>query len=288
MNNLSQILVNGLLIGGVYALSAIGLTLVFGVMRVINFAHGEFLMLGGYASYYLFTLWGIDPILSIPLTILLVGPIGWLVQKYLVARVMHSNHLNQILLTLGISIILQNAALLLFTGDHVSAPVSYGSSSVTLGPVTVGVARLIAFGLGIGLSALLYMILTKTEVGRVLRAVAQNDVSARLMGINVEQIYLLTYVVSASLAAVSGALTSVIMYVHPLVGFQFIVKDFAIVVLGGLGSVPGAVLGALLLGVVESFVGTVVPNGGGWAEGISFVAIIVTLLIRPKGLFGVE
>lgn len=288
MTVIAQALVNGLMIGGVYALVAIGLTLIFGVMRIINFAHGEFVMLGAYVSYWLFIWYKVDPFLSLLATSLLLGPLGWALQKFLVARVLKADHLNQILLTLGVSITLQNLALVAFSADYVSVNTAYASASVHLGPLTIGLTRGLAFLVSLAFSGGLYLSLTRTELGRTLRAVAQNRDSATLVGIDVEQTYLIAFALAGALAGAAGALTSVLVYTFPRVGFSYVTKAFAVVVLGGLGSVPGAFLGSMILGVTESLVGSFIPAGGGWAEGASFALIILTLLVKPKGIFGVD
>ncbi len=285
MDSLIQVIVNGILISGLYALIAVGLTLIFGVMRIINFAHGEFMMLGGYATYWLFVFLKVDPLFSLLISLILVGALGMVVQKYLISRVINAPHLNQILLTFGLLIVLQNIALILWTGDFVSVQTWYSSMSLNIGLVRISVAKLGVFCAAIILMILLGVGLKKTETGKVLRAVTQNPESAQLMGINVNRAYMVAFAIGSGLAGLAGAATSTVMYIFPSVGSMFILKAFAIVVLGGMGSVLGAFVASFILGITESVVGTYVSGGGGWAEGVSFGMLILVLLFRPKGLF---
>jgi branched-chain amino acid transport system permease protein len=285
VSNLIQVVVNGILIGGLYALIAVGLTLIFGVMRIINFAHGEFMMLGGYATYWLFTLMKIDPLFSLLISLILMGALGMVVQKYLISPVLNAPRLNQILLTFGVLIVLQNIALILWTGDYVSVKTWYSTISFSIGLARISLSKLIGFLVAIILMVLLGVGLKKTETGKVLRAVTENPESAQLMGINVDRAYMIAFSVGSGMAGLAGTVTSIVMYVFPSVGGLFILKVFAIVVLGGMGSVFGAFVGSFILGITESFVGTYVPAGGGWAEGVSFGMLILVLLFKPKGLF---
>jgi branched-chain amino acid transport system permease protein len=281
-----QSFANGLLIAGLYAAVTLGLTLVLGVMGIVNFAHGEMVMLGAYNTFWVFTLLGIDPLLSIALSGLLLFFIGLFIYRFTIRPILNDPPLNQLLLTLGISIFLQNLAMILWKTDSRSVITSYSGMSLSLGVVNVGMTRLLTFLIAVGLTLFLLFFLYKARPGKAMRAVSENNTASWLIGINVQKTYLLAFGVACALAGASGALVSTIMYTYPMVGFKLSLKAFCILVLGGLGNIPGALFGSLILGLTESFVGTYVPEGSGWAEGISFILIMVILIIKPTGLVG--
>ena len=288
MTLLAQVTANALSLAGLYALVAVGLTLVFGVMRILNFAHGEFVMLGSYLSFWLFTLWGVDPFVSFGLVMATLAVLGALVQTALIKRVLHAEHLNQILLTFGVAVTLQNLALLLWTGDLRAIKVWYAATAVQLGPVSLSLGRTVGIGIAAVLTLLLYLLLFRTEYGRALRAVAQDPEAALVMGIPIHRVYVLAMAVGAAYAGAAGVVASVTMVTYPLIGFMFGLKAFCVVILGGLGSVFGAVVASLILAFVESFVGVFFAQGSSWAEAVSFVMLLLVLLLRLRGLFGVE
>jgi branched-chain amino acid transport system permease protein len=285
MEVFAQVLVNGLLTGGLYMVAAVGLTLIFGVLHVIYFAHGETLMLGAYLTYFLFTLLGIDPLLSLFLSVGLMSVLGMLIQKVFIRPVLSAPHLNQILLTYGLAIIIQNVVLVSLGGDYVSMTTRYSGSSLHIGALRVGAVRFFEFLFALALTGGVTWWLQRSETGRAVRAVTQNMEAARLMGIKVDRVFLITFVIGSALGGVAGVMVSLIMYVYPMLGFSFVLKSFAIVVLGGFGSIPGAVVGSVILGMTESLVAQYVSGGSGWSEGVSFVVIILVLLFRPGGLF---
>ncbi|MBI5966866.1 MAG: branched-chain amino acid ABC transporter permease [Deltaproteobacteria bacterium] len=284
----AQVIANGILTGGLYALIAVGLTLIFGVMRVINFMHGETLMLGSYLTYFLFTLYGLDPFLSLPLAIFSLFTLGVAIQRFFINPVIDAPHLNQILLTFGLVLIIQNLALILWSGNYVSMTTHYSGISIKLGPISLGLTRLLGLVIAIFLTVLLTLALKRTEWGKSVRAVTQDREAAMLMGVNVNRVNMLAFGVGSAIGGAGGMVTSMIMYIFPLVGMLFVLKAFAIVVLGGFGSIAGAVVGSLILGLTESIVTNYVPSGSGWAEGVSFVILILILVLRPKGLFYAE
>jgi len=281
-----QSFANGLLIAGLYAAVTLGLTLVLGVMGIVNFAHGEIVMLGAYNTFWLYTLLGIDPLLSIALSGLLLFFIGLFIYRFTIRPILNDPPLNQLLLTLGISIFLQNLAMILWKTDSRSVITSYSGMSLSLGVVNVGMTRLLTFLIAVGLTLFLLFFLYKVRPGKAMRAVSENNTASWLIGINVQKTYLLAFGVACALAGAAGALVSTIMYTYPMVGFKLSLKAFCILVLGGLGNIPGALFGSLILGLTESFVGTYVPEGSGWAEGISFILIMIILIIKPTGLVG--
>ncbi|MBI4082540.1 MAG: branched-chain amino acid ABC transporter permease [Candidatus Lambdaproteobacteria bacterium] len=281
-----QLLVDGLFLGGLYTLAAIGISLSYGVIRIINFAHGEFVMLGSYAAFWLATLYKLDPLTSLPLVVLGGGVAGYLLFRWVIRHVLEAPHLNQILLTFGISLVLQNLAVVLWTGDLRSATSVVSYAAAELGPVLLTFSRLIAFVVAVLLVVALLGWLKWSELGRATRAVAQNQQAALLMGIPIRFIYALSFGISAALGAAAGGLLSFLIPLSPWMGFPLVVKAFAIVALGGLGSVMGAIAGAMLLGLSETAVSYVLPGGSGWAEGVSFVFLLGILLLRPRGIYG--
>lgn len=279
-----QALISGILIGGVYALIGIGLTIIFGVMRVINFAHGELLMLGMYATYYLFTLAHVDPFLSIIITMPLMFLFGALLQKTVINRVLNALPQNQILLTIGLGLIMSNTVMLAFTSDYKILSTTYSSSSMSVGGISISLPLMISFGITCAITVALYWFLLKTDTGQAIRATAQDREAARLMGINVKWMSILAFGLGSALAATAGALISPTYYIFPQVGSVFTLKAFVITVLGGMGSVIGATLGGVLIGIAESVGGVYI--GSGWKEVIVFVLFLLVLLFKPSGLLG--
>jgi branched-chain amino acid transport system permease protein len=284
--SLFQSIANGILIAGLYAAVTLGLTLVLGVMGIVNFAHGELVMLGAYSTFWLYTLLGIDPMLSIAMSGLILFFIGLSIYRFTIRPILKDPPLNQLLLTLGISIFLQNLAMILWKTDSRSVITSYSGMSLHLGMVHVGLTRLITFLIAVVLTVFLVLFLYKTRPGRAMRAVSENNTASWLIGVNVQKTYMLAFGVAAAIAGASGALVSTIMYTFPMVGFKLGLKAFCILILGGLGNIPGALFGSLILGLTESFIGTYVTEGSGWAEGISFILIMIILIIKPTGLAG--
>jgi branched-chain amino acid transport system permease protein len=281
-----QSFANGILIAGLYASVTLGITLVLGVMGIVNFAHGELVMIGAYNSFWLFALFGIDPLLSLPISALLLFVIGLGIFRFTIRPILKDPPLNQLLLTLGISIFFQNLAMMLWKTDSRSVITAYSGMSLNMGMVHLGLTRIITFFIAVVLTIILVFFLYKVRSGRAMRAVSENNTASWLIGINVKKTYLLAFGVASALAGAAGALVSTVMYTYPMVGFKLSLKAFCILVLGGLGNIPGTLAGSLILGLTESFVGTFVPEGSGWAEGISFILLIIILVIKPTGLFG--
>jgi branched-chain amino acid transport system permease protein len=283
---LFQSLANGVLIAGLYASVTLGITLVLGVMGIVNFAHGELVMIGAYTSFWLFALFGWDPLLTLPLSALLLFVIGLGIFRFTIRPILNDPPLNQLLLTLGISIFFQNLAMMLWKTDSRSVITAYSGMSLNMGMIHIGLTRIITFFIAVALTIVLVFYLYKVRSGRAMRAVSENNTASWLIGINVRKTYLLAFGVASALAGAAGALVSTVMYTFPMVGFKLSLKAFCILVIGGLGNIPGTLVGSLILGLTESFVGTYVPEGSGWAEGISFILLIIILVIKPTGLFG--
>jgi len=284
MSILIQALISGILIGGVYALIGIGLTIIFGVMRVINFAHGDLLMLGMYATYYLFAAAHVDPFLSIVITTPLMFLCGAFLQKTIINRVLDALPQNQILLTIGLGLIMSNTIMLAFTSDYKILSTKYSSSSMHVAGISISSPLVISFAITAAITAALYWFLLKTDTGQAIRATAQDREAARLMGINVKRMSIIAFGLGSSLAATAGALISPTYYIFPQVGSVFTLKAFVITVLGGMGSVVGATLGGVLIGIAESVGG--VYFGSGWKEVVVFVLFLLVLLFKPAGLLG--
>jgi branched-chain amino acid transport system permease protein len=281
---LAQACVSGLLIGGVYALVALGLTLVFGVLRIINFAHGTLMMLGMYATFFLYSLGGVDPYLSV----LLVGPLfffaGVLLERAVIQPNLAAPESNQLLLTLGVALFLENAALVLFSPDYRSLRLPYVSRAILLGATVISVPRLIAFVASIVLAVLLWLFLAHTDVGKAIRAAAEEREGALLVGIDIRRLYAVAFGIGSGVVAVAGSLVTPFLYVSPDVGDVFNILAFVIVVLGGMGSFLGALAGGFLVGLAESLGAALLP--GSLKQLPIFVLFVLVLLFRPTGLLG--
>jgi len=281
---LLQSAASGILIGGVYALVGIGLTIIFGVMRVINFAHGELLMIGMYLTWLIFSSLGIDPFESIAITIPLMFVFGAIVQRTLIQRVLNALPQNQILLTIGLGLVLSNLAMLIFTSDYKIITTRYSSSTIHLAGLPLSVPLAISFLITSVITALLYLFLLKTDTGQAIRATAQDRDAAQLMGINVSWMSVLAFGIGTALAGTAGALVSPTYYIFPQVGSAFTLKAFVIVVLGGMGSVLGATLGGVIIGVTESLAAVYISSG--MKEVFVYVLFLLVLLFKPSGLLG--
>ncbi len=281
---LIQALVSGLLIGGIYALIGIGLTLIFGVMRVINFAQGELVMLGMYLAWFFFTRFGLDPFVSVVLCMPLLFLFGALLQRTLIDRVLDALPQNQILLTIGLGLVISNTVMLLFTSDYRILSTTYSSSSFHLATVSLSTPLAVSFLVTAGLTALLYWFLLKTETGAAIRATSQDRDAAQLMGIDVRSTSRIAFGIGSALAGAAGALIAPTYYIYPQVGGVFTLKAFVVVVLGGMGSVVGATLGGLIIGTAESLAGAYLSSGV--KDLVVYGLFLLVLLFKPAGLLG--
>jgi branched-chain amino acid transport system permease protein len=279
-----QAVANGLMMGGVYALIAVGLTLIFGVMNVVNFAHGEFVMLGMVLTYLFYHYLGWDPGVSIFFVLPIMLGVGAFIQKTLVSRVVGQPDEAQILLTLGISVLLTNLVLLFMGPDYLSVKTPYKFSVVALGPILFSVPRLIAFIVGMVFSGGLWLFLNRTSLGKGLRAVAEKPEVATLMGINPRRMHWLAFGIGISLAAGAGNLLTPVFYTFPSVGSLFVLIAFVVVVLGGMGNIPGAILGALVIGVTESLSAQFLALDLAML-GV-FIIFVLVLVFKPSGILG--
>lgn len=279
-----DLIVAGLLLGGMYVAISIGLSLIFGVMRIINFAHGEFIMLSMYGVYWAYQAGGVDPYVTGLVIVPLVFLLSVTILRPFVLWLVNSSVLVQVFATLGLSIALQNLALVLWAGNYRSVQTSYSRTLVDIAGTNVPLTRLIAFVVAFALILGLAGFLRWSMYGKAIRATAQNRRTARLMGVDVERVYVVVFGLGVASAALAGVLLMPIYSVHPGVGFQQALIAFVVVVLGGLGSLPGAVLGGLLIGLVEVFSGYFV--GPSMKQVIYFLVFILVLVIRPAGLMG--
>jgi branched-chain amino acid transport system permease protein len=275
---------NGLTTGAVYALIALGLTLIYGVLHIINFAHGAALMLALYGVYWLKQGLGVDPYLALPLMVAVMFVLGYGLQRIVINRASHGKDENILLVTLGLSIVMENLALLAFRSDTRSIDTAYTLTTVQIGPAFIALPKLIAFGGALVVSALLLWLVSRTDLGRAIRAVAKEKRGAQFCGIDPRHIYAVTFGLGAACVAVAACLLLPTFYVNPRVGNAFVLVAFTIVVLGGMGSIPGALIGGLFIGVVEGLGGLLLGDSLGQL-GI-FLIFILVLLLRPTGLFG--
>jgi len=290
IQSLSQNLVYGILIGALYGLAAVGLSLVFGVTKLLNVSHGELLMLGGYASFWVFRLLGVDPFLSIPLTIIFLLIIGIIIYKLVFSRTVMFDVENKIksslLVGFGLSIVLQNVALQLWTADDRSITTSYSATAFTFLGIRFPVVRLASLGITLVAVLALHFFLQKTYTGKAIRATVENWEAASLMGINVQKVYLLSFIIGCALAGVAGTLVIMGFSIEPSMGLQWTLKSLVVMVLGGLGNMIGTFVGGIILGVTESATGFFI--GGNYRQIAGLVLFVLILIFRPQGLFGIK
>ena len=277
---------NGMTTGAVYALIALGLTLIYGVLHIINFAHGAPLMLALYGVYLLKQRLGIDPYMALPVMVAGMFVLGYVLQRVVINRASHGKDENILLVTLGISIVMENLALLAFQSDTRTIDTAYTLSTVQIGPAFIALPKLIAFGGALVVSALLLFMINRTDLGRAIRAVSKEKQGARLMGIDVDHIYAMSFGIGLACLGAAACFLLPAYYVNPQVGNGFVLVAFTIVVFGGMGSFGGALLGGLVIGVVESLGGLFLGESLGQI-GI-FLIFIGVLLFRPQGLFGAK
>lgn len=281
---LGQTIVNGLLLGGLYAVAAIGFSMVWGVMGIINLAHGSFIMVGAYVSYFVFATLGLDPFLSLPLSMAVLFGLGYAVQRLLLNRLMRISLLLSLVLTFGLDLILVNVFLLIFSADLRSVNTFYTSRSFAVGPLLVPYVRLAVFLLALALAGIFYLFINGTKAGQAILATALDKETARLMGINPMRVYALTAGAGAALAGAAGTFASMLFPISPSMGLTFIGSVFVITVLGGIGSIEGAVLAGIVYGLIQAFAASLL--GVNYQEIIAFLMFLVILVLRPQGLLG--
>lgn len=275
---------NGLMTGAVYALVALGLTLIYGVLHIINFAHGALLGAALFAAFFAFSLLGLDPYLAVFLLAPAFFVLGYALQRFVIGPASHGDDRNMLLVTLGLAVVIENALLYVFRADTRTIEVPYAYETIDVGVTFLAVPRLVGFAAVFGVALALWLIMSFTDVGRAIRAVAKEKLGAELAGIDVAHVYAVTFGLGTACIAIAACLLIPTYYVNPTVGEAFVLVAFTIVVLGGMGSVPGALIGGLLIGVVESLSGLFLGESLGQI-GI-FLIFIAVLLVRPSGLFG--
>jgi branched-chain amino acid transport system permease protein len=290
---IAQDLVNGILAGGILAVVALGFSLVWGIMNIINLAHGAFIMLGAYTTYQLFTTLHVDPFLSLPVSFALLFALGYLIQRFIMNWVARAPVLTTFLLTFGLSLLIVNIALNVWTGDTRGVTTAYSGANFALGDVTVPWAKLFTLLAALAITGVMQLWLTRSKTGRAIRATSMDIGAAQLSGVRVTEIYAIVFGLGAGLAGVAGTLISLSYALNPSMGDLFLVKAFVVCVLGGLGSVPGALVGGLVYGIVEAFatqidvtVGGQHISGSGLQDAIALVVLLIVLIVRPTGIMG--
>jgi len=279
-----QQLLNGLILGGAYALISVGLTMSFGIMNITNFAHGTIYMLGGYAMYFLGSVFHLPFFVSVALSIVIVGLLGIIFERIVFKPTYEAPELNSLLISLGLLIVLENTALLLWGSETLSVIAPYNNIQITIFSASVTLQRVIILISSVFLICLLYAFLNLTRFGKAIVATAQDPKGASLVGIDIPKVYMSTFAISAGLAAAGGALLAPLFYVYPTMGSMPLLIAFVVVVVGGMGNVQGAVVGGFLIGIVESLGGAYISSD--YKNAFAFIILIGVLLIRPQGLFG--
>ena len=283
-----QSIVSGVLVGGMYGLVALGLALAFGVLKVLNVAHGELLMLGGYASFFAFTVWGLDPFVSLPLVFIVMFGFGVLLYlglfRFVTRTEIHTRIKNSLLISFGLVLVLQALAVRFFTADERTISTVYSLEAFTIGPVRVPLVRLAGLIVTVVAALALEWMLSRTRFGRALRATSEDWTRAALTGIDVRRVYLIAFAISAALAAIAGSMVSLGYSVSPSIGLGWTLKALIVVVLAGLGSMRGIVVAGIFLGLVESLASVWI--GGQYREVAALVLFLVILSFRPHGFFG--
>jgi branched-chain amino acid transport system permease protein len=287
LENLATVVVGGIMQGGIYAMFAVGLTLIFGVMRIINAAHGEMVMMGAYLTWVAFFYLGVDPLLALVATLPLAFLFGMAVQKLLLNAAVGQPELTGLLITFGLGLVMIYVVELLFTTDFRTIPYAPGTVHLTSG-IAVGRSRVISFVIAVVISVAVYLFLKRSRLGKAVRATALNAEVAMVCGIDVRRIYLITTGLGAALAVAGGALVSIQFGFNPETGVLYTLQAFAIIILGGRGHYLGALIGGLMLAVLENLVSLMVPNGTAMVELAAYGLMIFVLLIRPGGLMGVR
>ena len=281
---LGQVLLNGILLGGLYALMALGLALVWGVLNIVNLAHGAFIMLGAYVAWVLFTQAHIDPFAALPIAAAVLFALGYAIQRGILNLVIRAPMFNTLLITFGLEVVLTLLAQLVFSADFRTINPPYAGARFDLAGVTVPWVQLVAFVIALALTFAMWAFLTRSRVGRAIRAAAQNLVAARLYGVEPRSLYALTFGIGAALAGVAGGLYGTVSQINPYIGATLTAKSFVIAIIGGLENPLGVIVGGLFLGVVESL--TALYIGPTYKDVLSFGLLVLVLVVRPSGLLG--
>ncbi len=279
-----QAFLDGTLMGGVYALAALGLSLIFGVMKITNFAHGAMMTVGMYAVYMVSTSLGISPYISLLFAAITLFVLGYIIQHFLIDKISNAPTHNQLLLTLGVAYILENGLLAIFSPNYKTLDVDDFDGVIQLGAISISPEKLVAFAVVLIVTAVIYLILYKTRIGKAIRACSQNKEGAKLMGVVIKKTNAIAFGIGALCTGIAGALLTPILSIYPTLGETFQLKCFVIAILGGMGNLWGALISGLIVGVVESLTGYIA--GGSWSDLTVYAAFILILLVKPSGLFG--
>jgi branched-chain amino acid transport system permease protein len=279
-----QTLINGILLGGLYACIGVAFSLLYGVMNLLNLAHGSLIMIGGYISFFAFQRLGLDPFVSLPLSMCGLFVLGYAVQRFVINRVIDANIFMVMILTFGLDLILINAALLLWSADYRTINPGYGGLGIQLGTVVIPALRFAVFLMALLLTGGLALFMARTETGQAIQATALDRYAARLVGIDVMKIYALTFAISSALAGAAGTLLALVLPIYPEMGGALTIKAFIISVLGGLGGLYGALVGGIILGIVELAGGYIL--GPTYQVALGLMILLLVLMFRPQGLLG--
>jgi branched-chain amino acid transport system permease protein len=283
---MAELIVLGLLLGGIYVSVGLGFSLVWGILNIVNLAYGALVMIGGYVTWILSVHYGVDPFLTIPVNIVVLFAIGYAIQYVAINRIIRASFLYTFLITFGLDLVVVNVLLLLFKADFRSVNTFYSGSSLILGPLLIPYIRLWSLGVAAALAVAMWLILNRTRTGDAIQAVGADKDAARLVGINLRHIYALTFGIGAACAGVAGALIVTYQAISPSAGAPYTLQTFVVVILGGLGRVSATVVGGMLFGLIQ-VLGQAVPGlGAGYANAIAFAVLVVVLLLRPQGLLG--
>ena len=282
-----QQVVIGLLLGGVYVAVAIGFSLVWGILNIVNLAHGALVVIGAYTTWWLFSHAGLDPFLTLPIDVVFLFALGYTLQRVLINRVIRAPLFFTLLLTFGVNMVVINLLLLIFRADFRSVTPAYAGSGLDLGGVRVPYIRLAALAIALGVAGIVALVLNRTKTGFAIQAVGADKDAAQLVGIDLRHVYALTFAVGAACAGVAGGLLSTIQAINPTAGEPYTLQAFVVVILGGLGRMSATVVGGILFGLIEVMAQTQIPGlGAGWANAIAFAVLVLVLVVRPQGLLG--
>ena len=278
-----QILIDGILLGGLYACMGIGFSVIWGVMNIINLAHGSMIIMGAYITYWLWKDTGADPFATIPLSAAALFSVGFLLQKYLLNRIIAASVFLSLILTFGLDMVLTNAHVALFSADLRAVQTAYSNDGLHVGALHVPYTRLAVFGAAIALTLALLVFMNRTRTGNAIKATSFDVEAAQLVGMNTGRVYAITFGIGCAMAGIAGSLIATVYQFSPVNAIQLTTKSFVVVILGGLGSIPGAVVGGLVLAIAEDYTGYWRP---GYIELVSFALLLAVLLVRPRGLLG--
>ncbi len=287
MTLFAQQVVLGLLLGGVYVAVAIGFSLVWGILNIVNLAHGGLVVIGAYTTWWLFTQAHVDPFVSLPLDAVFLFVVGYALQRVLINRIIRAPLFFTLLLTFGVNLVVINLLLLVFKADFRSVTPAYAGSGLGIGGVRVPYIRLAALAIALVVAGLVGVLLNRTRLGNAIQAVGADRDAAQLVGVDLRHVYALTFAVGAACAGIAGGLLSTVQAINPTAGEPYTLQAFVVVILGGLGRISATVVGGVLFGLVEVMAQTQVPGlGAGWANAIAFAILVLVLVLRPQGLLG--